>query len=322
MSPATYAAPEIIAMMTAARPDLMRQMFDYIGYSPSIASDPWDAAVVNSCLLSGAVDESPAGRMASALYRHLRFHGRSEKLAKDSSATVLRALFSIGADTLAAAPKAPADAHTMIVRAMIGKVLATQGADEVVANKIIDQIVKFLPEYDAAVGRWEFGYSTPATSKIGIGLAAAACGGHLVDSAGSNDLAIVDLPFSAFVGTTDAVDPVVLQALNDASAILKMAKNVLFKVDWSVGNRLASSLNGYRRFLSSKFPKLEFGAAVVENSKLVPGLPGAEAFIVGAPAWTRKFKPLEVLVPGLGENDADHNFPAVEAAIRGLMRAI
>jgi hypothetical protein len=314
MPPATYAAPEIVAMMTAARPDLMRQMLEFLGYSQAATGDPWDAAVVNSCLLSGAVDESPVGRVSSSYARHLRFHGRSDKFVKDSSSAVLRALFSLGSDAFAEAFREGSEQ-----REAVSRTLATQGVDDALAAKTLELLAKFFPEYETAIRRWEFGYSTNVSA---FGVAAAACGGSPTGELGTNHLAIVDLPFSAFVGTTDDVDPTVMQSIREAGDMLKTATNHLFRIEWSVGNRIASSLNGYRRFLSVTFPKIEFKVAVVENGKLDPTLAGADAFIAGSASWTGRFKPVEVLSSAENGQGADHNAPAVEAAIRGLLRAI
>lgn len=318
MLPAIHAAPEIVAILTAARPDLMREISGSLGFSPSTLSDPWEAAVENSSLLSGAVDESPAGQAASAFAQYLRSHTKRERFAKDSTEAFLRIQLSKGANVVSAAFLNDSGYRDEIHQAFL-----KHGLDDRAATKATGLLSQFFPEYEAAQKSWSFGYSVGPFEQGEFEKAAAACGGApYVGSNRSNDLAIINLPFSAFVGTTDEVDPTVVQAIEDSQTILKNAKNVLFRVEWTIGNRLQSSLTSYRKFLANRFPKLEFRSFISESFRFDPLLDGAEAFIAGATAWNDKFRPVEVLVSDLKGGSSKHNAPVLESAIRGLLRAV
>jgi len=316
MSIAGRAAPEIIAILTTARPDLVREMMNSLGLTRSVLSDPWEAAVVNACLLSGAVDESPAGLAAAAFSRFLSIRTKRERFAKAAIDAFFRIQISKGVDAVAAAfleGRGLEDIRESFLK---------HGLEERAATKAVALLSQFIPEYSAARRSWHFGFSVGPDDLEALRTVAAACGGTPASAIQSNDVAIIDLPFSAFVGTTNEIDPTVLQVIEDCGAVLKDARHVLFRVDWTVGSRLPSSLKNYREFLSKQLPNFEFRSFVSENSTFDPLLDGTEAFIAGSPTWTGRFRPVEVIASDLNNGSSLHNAPALESALRGLLRAI
>lgn len=313
MPAATADAAEIIALMTAGHPDLMGEILENMGIHTNPGIDRWEQATQAAASLASALNEHPAGRTSAAFARYLKFQGRREKYSKDSGRILLRLLFALGPETVAAAANGDQASSAKVLAAM-----AAQGVDPAFGDKVVAALPGFYREFSASEKSWEFSYLQIAPLDATMGNAAAACGGTRA-SGGEIDLVLADLPFSAFVGTTNEVDPVVLQVIKENANSLKNAKAVLFWVDWSIGNRLPSGLAGYRRFLSAALPGLEFRSLTIEGSKFGSSQ-GVNAFLAGATTWTGKFQAVE---SGLrDEEEKDVAAAVAESAIRGLLRAI
>lgn len=95
------------------------------------------------------------------------------------------------------------------------------------------------------------------------------------------DINLVNLPFSAFVGIGQP-DPAIVKIIEEAAAYRKQARCTLFRVDWTVGKRLNTPEDGYRKLISRLFVGSTVQSHTVDVELFVP-MEGHELFVFAAP---------------------------------------
>lgn len=103
-------------------------------------------------------------------------------------------------------------------------------------------------------------------------------------------IVLANLPFSAFL-TEGSEDPEVVEIVDATKKHLKTAKAFIFRVDWTVGERLDLSVDGYVRLIAARLKGWDVHTTKLDNYRFTP-MEGSELFIVAAKRWLSDFRPV------------------------------
>src|SRR5690606_5180976 len=106
------------------------------------------------------------------------------------------------------------------------------------------------------------------------------------------DLILVNLPFSAFTTFGDG-DPATKAVMAAAAKHGRGSTPLLFRVEWTAGQRMELSPSDYVDLVSHWLPGHECRHIVVSNEAFIP-MEGFELFVGAAKSWQSEFRPVAV----------------------------
>ncbi|WP_315922840.1 DNA cytosine methyltransferase [Mesorhizobium sp. SP-1A] len=144
----------------------------------------------------------------------------------------------------------------------------------------------------------------------------------LLETDVSVDLTLVNLPFSAFVGIGQ-VDPAVTKIIEAAAGRRKRTACTLFRIDWTIGQRMGINPDAYCKVIARHFRNHEVQSMVIDVEWFVP-MEGHELFIAVAPSFNTVVRPVGTdIVPRLASSFIDraaNNGPVLSYVSEGARK--
>lgn len=104
------------------------------------------------------------------------------------------------------------------------------------------------------------------------------------------DLSLVNLPFSVFVGSGGA-DPALTRIIDAAAKIRHQSTCTIFRIDWTIGQRMGLDPSAYCDLISTYFRNYEVQSMIIDVEWFVP-MEGFELFIAVSRTFRSPVRPV------------------------------